>query len=176
LFAVLTFFGFVAWLFSCVLGLYALLSGDVVYANPTLPPVLSVLSTLAWLACWIGAGLYVARITWRLGFGVEMLEFTRDALTVRHQVLCFVTKQVFPQHEVWNLRTRPKDKLHTWKGRQLDNGQQTLEFDYGRGTVRVGVGLSEAAAKTVLALVLEKFPQYAPREPATRYAWQPQRP
>jgi hypothetical protein len=163
-------FAFFALLFGVGLVAYVLVSGDLFRLNPGTPVVASVFGTFVWLALWTATGLHAMHVFLRLAVGVETLEFGPDALTVRFRVLGFVSERVYPCASVWNLRTRAKDRsilLRRQHFHWLDEGQQTLEFDFGNGQVRFGAGLSEAAAQTVLALVLQKFPQYAPRDPAT---------
>ncbi len=165
------------WLFGCFAAMYSLVTGTFYSVNPTTPPVLLTLLMIFWLSGWLAGGGYFAYSVSKMIFGQETLEFTAKNLIVRQRILSFVRQVVYEQSTVWHLRTRAKSDLSVtyWRRRDWIEGQQTLEFEYGPATIRCAAGISQSAAAKILEAVQEKFPQYGPRDPATRYRWQPPR-
>ncbi len=163
------------WLFGWLLASYALFSGSLFALNPTISPVILTIFLMVWFIAWTVGGYYFGFVFLRMAFGEEKLEFTKNSITIRQKILGFSSTKVFDQQEIWQLRTTKKVTALIGTGAILGNGQQTLAFDYGRYAIRFGNGINETSAQKILEMVQEKFPQYKPRDSATRYQWQPPR-
>lgn len=161
----------------CVL-LYSLFSGSIFAANLSTSTFLSIIVALAASTAFSAAGLYWIYNIFRINFGQEVLTITEDGLTLELRILLFSRCKTYPQQEVWQLRAIEKDRRQPFFPRQsydLDKGLYTLAFDHKAGTAFLGASISEKCAAEILETVFDKFPQYKPRDSATRHRWTPPR-
>jgi hypothetical protein len=157
--------------------LYSLLSGSIFVANPLTLAFLLVVALIAFTA-FGAAGLYWIYNIFRINFGQEVLTVTEDILTLELKILRFSRCKTYLQSEVWQFRTIEKDKRGRYFRHQsydLDQGAYTLAFDHNAGTAFLGASISEKGAASILEIICDKFPQYKPRDPATRHRWTPPR-
>ena len=123
-------------------------------------------------------GLHWIYNVFRINFGQEVLSVTEDRLTLELRILRFSRFTTYSQPEVWQLRLIEKDRRERCFPRQsydLDKGSYTLAFDHNAGTALFGASISEKTASEILEIICDKFPQYKPRDPATRHRWIPPR-
>ena len=159
------------------LPLYSLFSGSIFAANDSTPAFLSVIVALAALTAFGAAGLYWVYNIFRINFGQEVLTVTENRLTLELRILRFSRGATYSQREVWQLRLLEKERRRTFyrQSLDLDLGSYTLAFDHDAGTAFFGASISEKGAAEILEIICDKFPQYKPRDPATRHRWTPPR-
>ena len=160
------------------LPLYGLFSGSIFAVNPSTPAFLLVIVALIASTAFGAAGLYWIYNIFRINFGQEVLTITEDGLTLELRILRFSRCKAYSQSEVWQLRTIEKDRRQPFFPRQsydLDKGLYTLAFDHNAGTAFFGASISEKSAAEILEIICDKFPQYKPRDLATRHRWTPPR-
>jgi hypothetical protein len=152
------------WAFGLVTAFWSLTTGTVERLNPNSPFSPS-LFLVVWLIGWtVGGGF--ALFTWlRMVFGVEILEFKNNVISIKQKILSFEQSRDYDPQHIWRLRTVaiPAASIfnnHHYWGQNM----QSLAFDYGARTIRFGSGIDEAEAAQILELIQQKFPQYRPRE------------
>lgn len=148
----------------------------VVYTST--PPLQLVMIALMVYTLIGAAGLYWIYNIFKINFEQETLTVTKDHLTLESKILWSSRCTMYLQPEVWQLRAIQKDRRERYFPRQSDDlyrGSYTLTFDHNAGTAFFGASISERDASEILDIICDKFPQYKPRDSATRHQWTPPR-
>ena len=166
--------GFIILVF---LPLYGIFSGNVFSLNPSVPAFALIIFGLIVSVLFAGAGFYWIYNALRINFGREILKVTGHDLTLELRIFRFSRGATYSQREVWQLRLLEKERRRTFyrQSLDLDLGSYTLAFDHDAGTAFFGASISEKGAAEILEIICDKFPQYKPREQATRHRWTPPR-
>lgn len=135
-----------AWAFGMALAIQALLSDT---DNSSRVPL------FAWLTAWsIGGAWAVVTSLWLL-WGRQIVRLTHHALSIRWEVIGVGYTADYETRHISGLRAIPASSpIWGWGG-------GPFVFDYGARTVRFGLSLDEAEAKSLL-------PQFARVLPASR--------
>ncbi len=151
------------WAFGLFMASRMFLSGTTEKFNSS--SSFSMVFLAVWLIGWTVGGGY-AIYTWlRMVFGIEILEFKNDMISIKQQLLTFKQNRDYNPEHIWRLRTIPIPAPSIFDNRQYwGQATQSLAFDYGARTIRFGNGIDEAEATQILEMVRQKFPQYHPRE------------
>ena len=157
------------------LPLYGLVSGSIFALNASTPTLSLVIFALATSTAFGAAALYWIYNIFKINFGQEVLTVNQNSLTLELRILRFSRSTTYSQREVWQLRSIEKKRFFYQRSLDLDLGSYTLAFDHNAGTVFFGASISEKAASEILEIICDKFPQYKPRDSATRHQWTPPR-
>ena len=165
-------------LFSWLGGLlaigYPLITGElVVNVNA---PFLDWMRFVAWLLAWSFGGFFFVRLFAKNILGQDVLIFTKSELTIKHKVLWTRDRAMYHEEEIVSLEVIG-DQTHSVRDYLVyfGFGSEKLLLTHSLGQMRLGAGLTEQSAAEILEMIFDKFPQYKPRDPATRHRWTPPR-
>lgn len=121
---------------------------------------------LVWLVGWtLGGGFALLAFVWN-AWGREVLEVSRGALRVRHEVLGLGRTREYDLAHVRAVRVSPAP-FDPWSSRGALRywgfGNGVVAFDYGATTVRVLAGVEEAEAAGLVEALGARAPATAAR-------------
>ena len=161
----LMLFGWLGALFA--IG-YPVVTGElVVNVNA---PFLDWMRFFAWLLAWSFGGLFFMRLFAKNILGQDILIFTKSELTIKHKVLWTRDRAVYHEREIIRLEVVGNQTIFVLEFlRYFGVGSEKLLLTHGSGQMRLGAGLTEQSAAEILQILWDKFPQYKPKDPATRH-------
>jgi len=110
-----------------------------------------------WTFFWGKAGFeLMGRLLWNL-FGEEQLRIDEHFVSIRRSVFGQGKSKLYRASHIERWRV----DCQSPRFNQLGPREVTcLAFDYGADTIRFGVGIKEAEARSILRKIIEHFPAY----------------
>ena len=142
------------WLFGGVSAPAAIISEGI--------PSAAAMFIIFWLGGWIVGGCLVAYVwLWSL-VGKEVIIVGNQHLTIKRDVLGFGRVKRYESSSISNVRLSP-EHLTMWDVRSnlrfWGIGGGNAAFDYGSSTIRIGNGVDESEASTIVDEVADRLPK-----------------
>jgi hypothetical protein len=117
------------------------------------------LFTVAWLAMWtVGGAFAIYTFAWSVA-GKEIVSIDQSRLSVKRDVLGFGRLKEYALDHVANIRvaSAPANMFDFKSAHQFwGTGGGQIAFDYGSGTIRLGSGVEEGEANSIVARLKER--------------------